>query len=185
MCLSSLGIILLLIIFIFVIDYPNIFIPIILIIGGVLFIKIKHTQDQLIKKEKEAIEAKDRAWEKYKEIKSQVDFPIETYIVYYKEGDVNILKGNLQMWVQDGMLCFFPFITSIDEIIDMEEKVSLVQILIDDIEHYFLKSDNSTVLNYRKKGKSYSMFFAKNDFFKFKKLIPEKIYCNRDKEITV
>lgn len=185
MYLSSLGIILLLIIFIFVIDYPSIFIPIILVIGGILFIKAKWTQDQRIKKEREAIEAEARVWEKYEEIRSQIDFPIETHIVYYKEGDVNILKGNLQMWVQDGMLCFFPFVTSVDETIDVEEKVSLVQILIDDIEHYFVESNKSTILNYRVKGEDYSMLFAKNDYPIFEKLLPSKAYSYSDKKKTV
>lgn len=182
MGLQSLVMVFLLIILMFVIDYPKVFIPILLIIGSILFIKIKLDRDQILKEEREIAQAKDRAWEKYFNIKSKITFPVETHIVQYRGGDANIVKGNLQMWVQEGKLCFFPFITAINESMDIQD-VGLFKILIDDIEHYFMNPDQETVLNYYHEGKNYSMIFANRDYKIFKKLLPEKAYSSGEREI--
>ncbi|QQY78897.1 hypothetical protein EDD65_10450 [Keratinibaculum paraultunense] len=184
--MSSLGIVLLLIIFIFIVDYPNIFIPVILVIGGILFIKSTRAYNQLTDKEKKTIKAKDRVWRKYNEIKSMINFPIETHIVHYIKGDSNILKGSLHMWVQDKNLCFFPFIASIDGAnsisMDIEKNIFLLQIAIDDIEYYSIKSDKFTVLVYAVKGEKHFMFFTKRDYVVFENLLPGKAYSYLDKK---
>ena len=86
------------------------------------------------------------------------------------------------MWVQEGKLCFFPFITAINESMDIQD-VGLFKILIDDIEHYFMNPDQETVLNYYHEGKNYSMIFANRDYKIFKKLLPEKAYSSGEGEI--
>ncbi len=187
--MSSLGIVLLLIIFIFIIDYPNIFIPVILITGGILFVKGTKAYNQLTEKEKKAIKTKDRAWRKYNEVKSMVNFPVETHIVHYIKGDATILKGSLQMWIQDEYLCFFPFVTSIDEInstnMDIEKSIFLLQIAIDDIKYYSIKSNKFVVLVYFVKNEECFMSFAKRDYAVFEKLLPEKAYSYLGKKRTM
>ncbi len=168
-------IIILLILLLFVFEYPKIFIPIIAFSVGVAIISVKKINNKILKEERTIAEAKKRFGEKYDEIRSRVTIPAETRIVYYKEGDANILNGNLQAWIEDSTLCFFPFIISLDEAKDIDEKVKLFKILINDINSITRDDeDKKTILKYYFNGKGYSMIFSNKDFNILKEMLPEK-----------
>jgi hypothetical protein len=170
-------IIILLILLLFTWEYPRIFIPIIVLTSGVLFISVKKVNNKILEEEKAIEEAKERFWEKYDEIKSKINIPVETRIVHYKEGDANILNGNLQAWVEDDMLCFFPFVLSLDETIDIDEKINLLKIFIDDIDYITRDgNDGKTILKYYFRDKDYSMIFTSRDYMILKEMFPEKAY---------
>ena len=64
----------------------------VLLIGCILFVKARISRNKVLKKEREITKAKNRAWEKYSNIKSKITFPVETHIVQYRGGDANIVK---------------------------------------------------------------------------------------------
>lgn len=169
-------IVILLILLLFIFEYPKIFIPIIAFSVGVVLISVKKINNRILKEERTIAEAKKRFGEKYDEIRSKVTIPAETRIVYYKEGDANILNGNLQAWIEDGTLCFFPFIISLDGTKDIDEKVNLFKILVNDIDSITRDvEDKKTILKYCLNGRSYSMIFSNKDFNILKEMLPEKV----------
>lgn len=176
--LKSAIVILLLLLLLLIVEYPTIFIPLVILVGGVLFIIIKRAYDKVLKEERAISEAIEESSDIYKKIRSEIDIPVETRIVYYKGGDVGILEGSLQVWLKDGMLCFFPFVPVIDEPVDIKDKVYLFKINIRDIE-CFCKRENrgrDTILKYSNKGKDYLMEFSNKDYRIFKEVIPDKVF---------
>lgn len=155
-------------------EYPKISLPIIIVGVIILFILTKKINDKRIEEERTVTEAKERFWEKYSAIRSKVTIPAETHIVCYKDGDANILNGNLHVWIKDGMLCFFPFIPSVDEGIDINERVNLLKIFIEDIDYYTAIDNRETILKYDFKEKNHSMIFTNKDYKIFRELLPEK-----------
>jgi len=174
--LRSAIIIILLLLLLLIIEYPTIFLPLIVSIGGILFIIIKRTSNKIAREEQAISQSIEESSNIYKKIKSEIDIPIETRIVYYKDGDVGILKGSLQLWLKDGVLHFFPFIPVINKPIDIRNKVYLLKINVRDIE-YFSREESrgrDTILKYSHKGQDYLMIFSNKDYRIFKEIIPDK-----------
>lgn len=174
---SIIAIILLLLLFL-TIEYPTIFLPLIIFIGAMLFFFIRRARSKLEREEQMISRAIRETSNIYKEIKSQIDIPVETRIVHYKGGDTEILEGNLQIWFRDGVLHFFPFIPVINRPIDIQNKVYLLQVDIKDIEYFFKEEskERNTVLKYSNEEENYSMMFSNKDYRIFKEIMPDKDY---------
>lgn len=174
--LKSVLVILSLLLLLFIVEYPKIFIPLVILTSVVLFIMAKKANDRILKEEQIISQSIEKSSKIYNKIKSQIDIPSETRIVHYKGGDVNILEGNLQVWLRDGILYFFPFIPVIDEPLDIEDKVYLFKINIRDITYFFSNMGKETILKYSNKGEDCSMVFLGRDYLIFKEILPNKVY---------
>ena len=170
--------IILLLLLLLIFEYPNIVLPLLTIIGIILFFTVRRTMNKLEREEQVISRAINETTKKYKETKSKIDIPVETRIVHYSGGDARILEGNLQIWLRDGVLHLFPFIPVIDRPIDMENKVYLLKISLKDIECYFMEEGKGrhTILKYYNKGQIHSMAFSNRDYRIFKEIIPDKDY---------
>ncbi|NMA85806.1 MAG: hypothetical protein GX968_00610 [Tissierellia bacterium] len=166
------------------IEYPNIFLPLIILTGTILFFTIRRTKNKLQEEEQLISKAINETANLYRRLKSQIDIPVETRIVHYKGGDTKILEGNLQIWLRDGILYFFPFIPVIDRPIDIQNKVYLLEINIKDIEYFFReeKKGRDIVLKFSNKGEDYSMIFSHRDYRIFKEIMPDKDLYSLKKE---
>ena len=174
--MKSVLVILSLLLLLFIVEYPKIFIPLIILTSSILFFRAKKVNDRMLKEEQIISESIEKSSNIYNKIKSEIDIPIETHIVHYKGGDVNILEGNLQVWLKDDMLHFFPFIPVIDKPLDIEDKVYLFKINIRDITCFSRNMGKETILKYSNKGEDYSMLFSSRDYLIFKEIIPNKAY---------
>lgn len=167
------------------IRYPFIFIPIYLILGSLIYYIVSKTSHEIERENEKISHSIREATSKYEKLKLEVDIPTETRIVYYEKGDENILEGSLQTWLQEGVLYFFPFIPIIDKPINIDRKVYLLKININNIEYFSKDKKAGTILKYINKGQEYEMVFSNRDYKVFKELIGGKDYKLFKKENKV
>lgn len=174
--MKSIVAIILLLLLLLITEYPNILLPLIILIGIILFFIIRRTKNELEKEEQVISKAISETSNMYKELKSGIDIPTETRIVHYKGGDIGILEGNLQIWFRDDILHFFPYIPVINRPIDIQDKVYLLKINIKDIDYFFKEESRGrdTILKYSNRGQEYSMVFSNRDYRIFKEIMPDK-----------
>lgn len=165
-------------------QYPAIFIPVLLVGLLLAYIIIKRAKSKIEKKEKEISQSVNEANNLYEKLRSEIAMPTETRIVYYQEGDVNILEGSMQMWVEGDDLKLFPFIAIIDKPLDIKNQVYLLTIDLGDIESLFKddRRQDGTILSYSYQGKEYRMKFSSRDYEVFKELLPDKSFASLKKE---
>ena len=182
--MRTFALITLLLLLLLTIEYPSIFLPIIILTSAILFFIIRRTKNKFEEEEERISKAINESSNLYKILKSQIDIPIETRIVHYKGGDAKILEGNLQIWLRDEILHFFPFIPVVDKPIDIQNQVYLLEINIKDIEYYFKeeKKGRDTILKFSNKGEDYSMIFSHKDYRIFKEIVPDKALYVLEKE---
>lgn len=165
-------------------QYPAIFIPVLLVGLTIAYIIIKRAKSRIEKREEEISQSINEATSLYEKLRSKIEMPTETRMVYYQEGDVNILEGSMQMWVEEDALKLFPFIARINKPMDIKNQVYLLTIDIGDIESLFRddRMEDRTILRYFYRGKEYRMKFSSRDYEVFRELIPDKSFASLKKE---